>query len=152
MRKQLSKKEVKSLNDEIKQKYGLENFLSKKGIIELDENILLINNEASFFYLDHKIIPDLRLILKQNFLKKVTVDMGAVKFVTSGADVMRPGVTLADEGIQQNEIVVVVDELHNKALAIGYSLYSSEELMRLEKGKVIKVVHYVGDEIWKASH
>ena len=76
--------------------------------------------------------------------------MGAVKFMMSGADVMRPGVVKADEGIEQNDIVAVVEETHGKALVIGISLYSSEELMKLESGKVVKTIHYIGDEVWKA--
>lgn len=150
MRKQLRKKEIKAINLELKQTYGLEDFLGKNKV-EVDDDKVFVDNECLFYYHKNKILPTLKLILKNNFLKKVTVDMGAIKFISSGADVMRPGVTKVDEGMQQNELVVVVDETYGKALAIGACLFSSEELMQLEKGKVVKTIHYVGDEIWQAS-
>ena len=77
--------------------------------------------------------------------------MGAVRFVINGADIMRPGITSFDEGIQKNDFVVVVDETHNKPLAVCVSLFSSEELLGVDSGKVLKNIHYVGDKLWNLS-
>lgn len=151
MRKQLRKKEIRGLNLELNQRYGLDNFLSKKGKVEWDNNLLFVDEEATFFYHENKLVPTLRLVLKENVLKKIIVDTGAVKFVASGADVMRPGVVSADDGIKQDDIVAVVEQAHGKALAIGKALYNSEELMKLASGKVVKTIHFIGDEVWKAS-
>ena len=102
-----------------------------------------------FFYYEKEIIPTLKFLLQHDALKKITVDMGAVKFIVKGADIMRPGITKIDENIQKNEIIVVVDETHNKPLAVGRVLFNSEELNSMNSGNVIKNIHYVGDETWK---
>ncbi len=75
--------------------------------------------------------------------------MGAVKFVTSGADIMRPGIVHIDEGITKDDAVAIVDQTHKKPLAVGIALHSSEEMQKVSSGKVVKNIHYVGDWIWK---
>ena len=82
---------------------------------------------------------------KQNY---VVVDMGAVKFVTNGADVMAPGIVDADENIDEDDQVWICDEKHNKPLAIGIALMSGEQMLKEKQGKAIKTIHYVGDQIW----
>ena len=80
--------------------------------------------------------------------KVVVVDMGAVRFVTKGADIMSPGIVDADESIVPDDIVIIVEETHNKPLAIGISLISGPEMVENTEGKAIKSIHYVGDSIW----
>ena len=46
--------------------------------------------------------------------------MGAVKFIVGGADVMRPGITEISEGIEKNEIILVVDENARQRLRIEF--------------------------------
>lgn len=74
--------------------------------------------------------------------------MGAVKFVTNGADIMSPGIVEADDDIDVGNIVVIEDMNNHKPLAIGESLISGAEMVESSKGKAIKSIHYVGDEIW----
>ena len=78
----------------------------------------------------------------------VTVDAGAVEFVTNGADVMRPGITEVDEGVEEGDLVVVVEENHSKALAIGRALVDADEMLG-DEGKVVESLHHVGDELWE---
>ena len=73
--------------------------------------------------------------------------MPAVKFIANGADVMRPGIKEFDN-FKKNQIIIIVDETHQKPLAIGEALVSSEEMKSLDSGKVIKNLHHVGDKIW----
>jgi len=80
----------------------------------------------------------------------VTVDAGAVSFVSDGADVMRPGIVDADESIATGDMVVIVEETHGKALAIGRSRVDGEELVG-DSGKVIDSVHHVGDELYQQT-
>jgi len=115
------------------------------------KTLILRDKDILFFMHDGKAVPTLKLLLKEPILKTVTVDMGAVKFVAGGADIMRPGIKTVDDGIQQNDFVAVVDETHKKPLAVCQALFSGEEFMKLEKGKVLKNIHRVGDEIWKAE-
>ena len=89
------------------------------------------------------------MLQERNVLKKITVDMGAVKFVVNGADIMRPGIVEIEEGILKDEFVAVIDKNNQKPLAVGIALFSSEEMKSMTSGKVIKNIHYVGDELWR---
>lgn len=126
--------------------------ISKKDQVELIEDqykVILINKKPAFFYFNSKIVPTLKLLQERNILKKITVDMGAVKFVVNGADIMRPGIVEVEEGIAKEEFVSVIDKNNKKPLAVGIALYSSEEMKSMSSGKVIKNIHYVGDELWR---
>jgi PUA domain protein len=78
----------------------------------------------------------------------VTVDDGAVQFVSDGADVMRPGVVTADEGIEAGDLVVINEESHGKFLAIGRALVAGTELVG-DEGRVVESVHHVGDDLFE---
>lgn len=77
----------------------------------------------------------------------VTVDSGAVKFIVNGADVMSPGIVSADPEIAPGDLVVVIEEMHKKPLAIGRALIAGTEMKGA--GKAVKSLHHVGDQIWK---
>ena len=78
----------------------------------------------------------------------VIVDMGAVKFMCKGANVMRPGIKKYSE-FQKDSIVCIVEESHHKFLAVGKTLVSSDEMSNMEKGEVIKNIHYISDKFWE---
>lgn len=78
----------------------------------------------------------------------VTVDAGAIEFVSNGADIMRPGIVEADSGIDAGTLVVVVEETHGKALAIGRAQVDGEEMVG-DEGRVVASVHHVGDELFE---
>ncbi|NYZ60993.1 DUF1947 domain-containing protein [Candidatus Micrarchaeota archaeon] len=148
MRKRaLPKREIRDLNT------NLANFqLDVKATVEIVEDTrgTIITEEGEPVLLLHqdKWFPTLQTLNKINPLKKITVDMGAIPYVCSGADVMRPGIKAIDEGIAKESPVAVIDEKYGKILAVGISLFDSEEMRKMEKGKVIKNLHYVGDWIW----
>lgn len=79
----------------------------------------------------------------------VTVDMGAVKFVCNGAKVMRPGITGFDS-FNKGDLVVVKDQTHGKALAVGVALEDSEAAKLMAKGYVVENLHYISDKMWEA--
>jgi predicted RNA-binding protein (TIGR00451 family) len=60
---------------------------------------------------------------------------------------MRPGITKIEDGIQKDEVVLVLDP-NNKPLATGIALFSSEEMKAMAKGKVIVNVHQINDWMW----
>ena len=78
----------------------------------------------------------------------VTVDAGAVSFVSDGADVMRPGITEADEDIEAGDLVAIAEESHGKVLAIGRAKTSGDDMVGSE-GKVVESLHHVGDELYQ---
>jgi len=79
----------------------------------------------------------------------VTVDMGAVKFVCNGAKVMRPGITNFGS-FKKGDIVMIKDQIHGKALAVGVALENSEAAKAMTKGYVIENLHYISDKMWEA--
>ncbi len=153
MKTTLSKSDIKQLNEELYQLYGIESFLSTRDSVELIDKTFVVRNKELVFFYDEKcaLLPHLRTLLKQNFLKKITVDMGAIPFVIKGADIMRPGIRMTDDAIRENDIVAIIDEKFGKPLAVGRSLYSSETLREQKTGKSVMSLHYVGDEVWKWS-
>jgi PUA domain protein len=80
----------------------------------------------------------------------VTVDAGAVSFVSDGADVMRPGITEADDDVDSGDLVVIAEEAHGKVLAVGRALVDGDEMVG-DSGKVVESLHHVGDELYEFS-
>lgn len=143
-RTQISHKDI----EQHLQKYNIK--ITKKDHLELiDDKLLLINHITTFFIYEEKYLPTLKYLLEHQLLKKVTVDMGAVKFVVGGADIMRPGIVEIENEIKKEDAVVIIDMKNKKPLAVGIALFSSEEIHEMKTGKVIKNIHYVGDPIWE---
>ena len=78
----------------------------------------------------------------------VTVDAGAVSFVSDGADVMRPGIVEADENIEAGDLVAINEESHGKFLAIGRARTSGDDMVG-DSGKVVDSIHHVGDDLFE---
>ncbi|MBX0322166.1 RNA-binding protein [Halomicroarcula sp. F13] len=80
----------------------------------------------------------------------VTVDTGAISFVSDGADIMRPGITEADADIDAGDLVAIDEEAHGKFLAIGRAKTGGDDMVG-ESGKVVESVHHVGDDLFEFS-
>jgi len=78
----------------------------------------------------------------------VTVDAGAVSFVSDGADVMRPGIVEADDDIDAGDLVAINEESHGKFLAIGRARTNGDDMVG-DSGKVVDSLHHVGDELFE---
>ena len=148
MKKHLSKSEIKELNQKL---VSYDYNFSKKDNVEQYDNLILLNGKAMFFFYENKIIPCLKLLLEKQILLKVVIDMPAVPFIVKGADIMRPGITEFDN-FNKNDIIVIVDENNKKPLAVGIALFSSEESNKMDKGKIIKSIHHIGDALWSFSN
>jgi PUA domain protein len=151
VKKQLSRRDVEELEAGIAFPFTIE----KKDHLELIEDEhgrrWTLNNQQALVQTEAGIVPHIRYLLTHPLLKQVVVDMGAVKFVASGADVMRPGIKEFASGIAKDELVVIVDINNKKPLAVGKMLFSGEEAENMPSGKVIKNVHWVGDRFWNVS-
>ena len=150
----LSKKDIKKIKNELKEFFGdVDEIIPKKGNVEIaiadDFEIILVDKEPIAFKKDDRVIPTLKLLLKKLPDKNlVVVDMGAIKFLIKGADVMAPGIVDADENINEGDVVFVVDENHKKPICIGIALMSGKEMKEEDKGKAVENIHYVGDKLW----
>lgn len=148
MKKRLRKSEIRELNESLNQ-YSYQ--ADKKDLVEILEEsslkLVLINSRPLFFY-RRVPVPTLKFLIEHPVLKKVVVDMGAVKFVVSGADIMRPGIVEIDSEIEDGQHVMIVDQNNMKPLAVGTALYNAEEIRSMSSGRVVRNLHYVGDSIW----
>ena len=110
---------------------------------------LLIADDMVAVQVHGTIVPFLGKPQQLQHFPSVTVDMGAIKFVCNGAKVMRPGIIDFDS-FKIGDIVVVKDQTHAKALAVGLALVDSEEARAMSKGYIIDNVHYISDKMWQA--
>jgi PUA domain protein len=78
----------------------------------------------------------------------VTVDAGAISFVSDGANVMRPGITEATDDVEPGDLVVIVEEQHGKALAVGRAETDGDDMVG-DSGKVVEALHHVGDDLYE---
>lgn len=109
----------------------------------VDKRPLILRTQAG-------LLPSLKFDELINGLPKIVVDMGAVAHVANGAQIMRPGVKHFGDDFPKGDLVVIVDEKFNKAIALGFAEVDSETMKSLSKGRVITNLHYVGDELWKS--
>ena len=148
----LREKEAKQLLQQIQQKLEIDIEKQVGTHVEFAESeiatIYIINNKPLFAKKDDFIFPTLGFDEIVKFLPQIVVNMGAVPHVCNGADVMAPGVVNISGAFGKDYFVVVIDEQHKKPLAIGTTLYDSQEMKSLKHGKIITNVHYVGDKLW----
>jgi PUA domain protein len=118
---------------------------------KIDEyEFIFLDGIPYFFQIDDQLFFTLKGLLTFHPTKRfVMVDMGAVKFVTNGADVMAPGIIDADPTIVKDDMVWICDENHKKPLAVGVALMSGAEMVESSKGKAVNLKHHIGDGIWR---
>ncbi|WP_296859067.1 RNA-binding protein [uncultured Methanobrevibacter sp.] len=146
----LKKKKIKEIKSQLGEYGDLLQGKKNVEILEAEPNsFILVDGEPYIIIIDDKPFPTLKAALSNQIDgKTVTVDMGAIKFVSNGADIMSPGIVDASEGVEPGDIVLIIDETHGKPLAIGVSLIKGEEMVENDSGKAVETKHYVGDDIW----
>lgn len=146
----LQKKKLKKLINQLGNYSTLINSKSKVEILESDPyDIILVNGEPLVMNIDDAYFPTLKGALELDITEKyAVVDMGAVKFVAKGADIMSPGITEADPEVKEGDLVIIIEETHRKPLATGRALISGPKMVENNEGKAVKTIHYIGDKIW----
>ncbi len=81
---------------------------------------------------------------------KVVVDMGAVKPILNGADVMRPGIRRIEGDLRRDGVALVLDEAKLRPISISVSLYDKAEMESMDRGKALINLHYINDKIWNS--
>jgi len=151
-RQRLRRKEVAELIQSIKDSLGVELAGPDEPIesAEADEwKLILVKGKAMALVLGDKPFLTVRGLLAHKPARRfVTVDMGAVRFVANGADIMAPGIVDADTAIGAGDLVWIRDERNKQPLAIGEALISGADMIAKESGKAVKSLHCVGDELW----
>lgn len=116
-----------------------------------NEEIFFINGRPIFAKSNNKLFPTLASGKLLSNMPQVTVNMGAVPHICNGADVMAPGIVHFEGTFNKENIVVVSDERHQKPIAITLALCNMKEAEKLEHGKILKNIHYIGDSLWNAT-
>lgn len=110
--------------------------------ILLDGGLVFVRSGGAYF-------PFLGSQQSLSLFPSATVDIGAVKFLLNGADVMRPGVKRFDMWGGTGRLVVVKEEKKGRAVAVGSSLVTSEEMGSMSRGPCLRNVHHLGDRYWE---
>ena len=117
----------------------------------LERKVLVVDNKVLGLYDGEEPFLSVRgLLAHRPALRYVTVDMGAVKFVANGADIMAPGIVEADPAVKEGDFVWIRDERNKQPLAVGRALVPGTAMVR-GKGKAVKSVHHLGDKLWTAT-
>ena len=107
----LKKKKVKELKKDLGQYSDILADSKNVEILEAEPySFILIDGEPYIIIIDDKPFPTLKAALANEINgKTVVVDMGAIRFVSNGADIMSPGIVEADSDIEEGDIVLIVD-------------------------------------------
>jgi len=151
----LRKKERKSLLQKVSETLGMdtEQVFGSKPQIEVIETgrhkIFVVNGLPIFAKSKEGFFPT--LLFKDSFplLPEIIVNMGAVPHICNGADVMVPGIVEMRGDFKEDDLVLVLDERNRKPIAITRSFFNSKSTENLRKGRALKNLHHVGDDIWK---
>lgn len=149
--------ELKALKNLIAQSLGRKilNAIPKDANLELivfddETHLYMVNGKPYFFKQNEKIFPTIWFLDKfSTDLPQVVIDLGAVARVSRGADVMVPGITQIYKKFQRGDIVIVVEEKHERVIAVGIALMEYDEIVKSKRGRAIRNVHHVGDKLWK---
>jgi len=148
----ISKSESNEILKEISSRWklGLPKTKNLKVHQIFDDAQIIIGEGFTALKIGDEYLPFLSQIDILEKFPNVMVDMGAVKFMCKGANVMRPGIKKFSE-FEKGQIVCIIEESQHKFLAIGKSLVSSTEMESMEKGEILKNLHYISDKFWEVG-
>jgi PUA domain protein len=151
-RHHLRSDEVRAIEERLAERLGVDLAGETYERVDLEGtefDLVLVDGDPEICYVDGDPFPTVRGANRLDPERRiVTVDTGAVSFVSDGADVMRPGIVAADEAITEGDLVLVAEETHSKVLAVGRALIDGSE-MAGDSGRVVGSVHHVGDDLYE---
>jgi len=146
--------EIDEIRDAVREGLGVEvegEAFEDVEFTDSDERVVLVDGEPLVAFFDDE--PFLTVRGANEFppeRRVVTVDAGAVSFVSDGANVMRPGIVEADGAIEPGDLVCIAEGTHGKGLAVGRADVDGSEMVG-DSGKVVESLHHVGDELYEFS-
>jgi PUA domain protein len=153
-RHHLRSDEVSDVEQRLAESLGVELDADTYELVELEGSefdVVLVDGDLAVLYYEDE--PFLTVRGANEYPPEthvVTVDAGAVSFVSDGADVMRPGIVAADESIETGDLVAIAEESHGKVLAVGRAKTPGDDMVG-DEGKVVESVHHVGDDLYEFS-
>ena len=148
----ISKSETSALLKTVSEKWGIEFPKIKNVKVHQisDEAQIITGNGIKILKINDDFLPFLSETETLEKFPSVMVDMGAVKFMCKGANVMRPGIKKFTE-FEKDKLVCIIEESQHKFLAVGKAMVSSSELENMDKGEVVKNLHYISDKFWETG-
>ena len=115
------------------------------------EELYIFNGRPAFVRISGKLIPLINYLLEvgAEWLPRIIVDEGAVRPITRGANLMRPGIVSVEGSFKPGDIVVILEPLKKIPIAVHEAVVSSEDIPGMERGVVSKRLHYMGDRLWE---
>ena len=113
-----------------------------------DNEIIITGSGLTAIKINDKILPHLSEVKLLEKFPHIIVDMGAIKFVCKGANVMKPGITKLST-FENGDIICVVEESNNKFLSVGIAKVSSGDAKNANSGIVVENLHYISDKYWE---
>ena len=100
--------------------------------------------------------PTLRLLHRYpDMMPKLRADVGAIKFVLSGAHIMCPGLTspgaTIHDDVGADAPVAIYAEGKEHAMAVGLTKLSTADIKAVNKGVGVENIHYLNDGLWKTA-
>ncbi|ABM81390.1 DUF1947 domain-containing protein [Hyperthermus butylicus] len=155
---QLSKRDKKRLLEKLAETYpglsvGELRDARIEKLVEDDVEMYIVDSLPAFIEAGERFVPHLLYLLRRGYswLPYIVVDEGAVKPISRGADLMRPGIVEVVGEFSPGDIVVIVEPSRRLPLAVHEALISSKDIPGMEKGRVSRRLHYVGDRYWKIA-
>ena len=148
----ISKSETSALLKTVSERWGMELPRIKNLKVHqiLDDAQIITGNGIKILKVSDDYLPFLSETKTLEKFPNVMVDMGAVRFMCKGANVMRPGIKKFT-GFERDQLVCVIEECQHKFLAVGKAMVPSSELETMEKGEVVKNIHYISDKFWETG-
>src|SRR6056297_2186495 len=119
-RHHLRSDEVREIEQRLADRLGVKLNADSYELVELEDSefdLVLVDGDPAVLYFEEE--PFLTVRGANEYepqTRVVTVDAGAVSFVSDGADVMRPGIVEADDDIAAGDLVAIAEESHGKVL------------------------------------
>ena len=146
----VSKSETSALLKKVSERWKLElPKIKNLKVHEISDDAQIITGKGiKILRINEEYLPFLSETEMLKEFPSITVDMGAIKFMCKGANVMRPGIKNFTE-FEKDSLVCVVEESQNKFITVGKAMVSSSELDSMEKGEIVKNLHYISDKFWE---
>lgn len=151
--KTLSKKERNEIDEAVYSAYDVTIIRDSDVVRQVeynDSHIITCDGNPVFYTAGEEYIPLLVHLLREDdvFLKKIRIDMGGVKPISGGADIMIPGIVDIDD-VEEDDVVAVVDETHGKPLSIARMNMDADKVGEKSKGVAAESIHNIGDDLWE---
>lgn len=152
-RSRLKNKDARAVHDELVTVFGGLDLWDEGSAIETgslpEADVIIVDNVIHGLRLEGQPFLSVRgLLAYKPTTRFVTVDMGAVRFVHNGADVMAPGIVDADPQLAIGDWCWIRDERNKQPLAVGICMQTGPEMVADRKGKSVRSIHRLGDRIW----